>query len=47
MEEIFQLVVEELTRVGKTHLPGGYVLTGGSMAIPGQLIWLENLSSAC
>ncbi|EAC3381954.1 cell division protein FtsA [Listeria monocytogenes] len=37
MEEIFQLVVEELTRVGKTHLPGGYVLTGGSMAIPGAI----------
>ncbi|MBC1473490.1 cell division protein FtsA [Listeria grandensis] len=37
MEEIFTLTMEELARVGKNHLPGGYVLTGGSMAIPGAI----------
>ncbi|MBC1371605.1 cell division protein FtsA [Listeria booriae] len=37
MEEIFMLTMEELNRVGKSHLPGGYVLTGGSMAIPGAI----------
>ncbi|MBC1499535.1 cell division protein FtsA [Listeria weihenstephanensis] len=37
MEEIFMLTIEELSRVGKGHLQGGYVLTGGSMAIPGTI----------
>lgn len=37
MEEIYTLTVEELTRVGKGHLPGGYVLTGGTMSIPGAI----------
>lgn len=37
MEEIYTLALEELARVGKAHLPGGYVLTGGTMAIPGAI----------
>ncbi|WP_099222340.1 cell division protein FtsA [Listeria costaricensis] len=37
MEEIFNLVMNDLNRVGITHLPGGFVLTGGTMAIPGAV----------
>ncbi|KGL41118.1 cell division protein FtsA [Listeria newyorkensis] len=37
MEEIYTLALEELARVGKAHLPGGYVLTGGVMSIPGAI----------
>ncbi|WP_163654356.1 cell division protein FtsA [Listeria sp. PSOL-1] len=37
MEEIFQLVMQELEQANIRHLPGGFVLTGGAMAIPGAV----------
>ncbi|MCF6410476.1 cell division protein FtsA [Pseudalkalibacillus salsuginis] len=37
MEEIFGLVMEELHRNGYNELPGGFVLTGGVVAMPGVL----------
>ncbi len=37
MEEIFGLVTEELHRNGYNELPGGFVLTGGVVAMPGVL----------
>jgi cell division protein FtsA len=37
MEEIFGLIVEELNRNGYQDLPGGFVLTGGVVAMPGVL----------
>ncbi len=37
MEEIFGLIVEELNRNGYQELPGGFVLTGGVVAMPGVL----------
>ncbi|WP_221564104.1 cell division protein FtsA [Alkalihalobacillus sp. TS-13] len=37
MEEIFGLVMEELHRNGYSELPGGFVLTGGVVAMPGVL----------
>src|SRR5690606_36508367 len=35
MEEIFELVQDELKRMGITDLPGGFVLTGGSANMSG------------
>lgn len=37
MEEIFQLVINDLASVGKSNLPGGYVITGGGVAVPGSI----------
>ncbi|WP_408010898.1 cell division protein FtsA [Pseudalkalibacillus sp. A8] len=37
MEEIFGLIMEELHRNGYNELPGGFVLTGGVVAMPGIL----------
>ncbi|WP_335870528.1 cell division protein FtsA [Bacillus sp. 2205SS5-2] len=37
LEEIFELVIHELKRMGVNDLPGGIVLTGGSANIPGIL----------
>ena len=37
MEEIFQLVQQEVRKLGYRDLPGGYVLTGGVVNIPGVL----------
>ena len=37
IEEIFELVQEELRRIGVRDLPGGYVLTGGVTNTPGIL----------
>lgn len=37
MEEIFQLVINDLVSVGKSNLPGGYVITGGGVAVPGSI----------
>ncbi|MBD8003941.1 cell division protein FtsA [Bacillus norwichensis] len=35
MEEIFELIQDELSGMGVTDLPGGFVLTGGSANMPG------------
>ncbi|MCO7126300.1 cell division protein FtsA [Sporolactobacillus shoreicorticis] len=35
MEEIFEIIREELQRIGVYDLPGGYVFTGGVTAMPG------------
>ncbi len=37
MSEIFELVVEQLNRQGFQDLPGGFVLTGGGVKMPGVL----------
>ncbi|MDQ0161644.1 cell division protein FtsA [Aeribacillus alveayuensis] len=37
IEEIFQLVKNELKKMGVRDLPGGFVLTGGTVNIPGIL----------
>ncbi|RKN86885.1 cell division protein FtsA [Paenibacillus ginsengarvi] len=37
VQEIFQLVRAEVQRMGYVDIPGGYVLTGGSMSMPGML----------
>ncbi|WML56863.1 cell division protein FtsA [Neobacillus sp. PS2-9] len=37
MEEIFELIVNELKRLGVTELPGGFVLTGGTAKMQGVL----------
>ncbi|WLD95072.1 cell division protein FtsA [Alkalihalobacillus sp. AL-G] len=37
MAEIFELILEELSRNGYHELPGGFVLTGGVVTMPGVL----------
>lgn len=37
LEEIFELVQHQLRKLGIRELPGGFVLTGGSVNIPGVL----------
>ncbi|PSL50767.1 cell division protein FtsA [Salsuginibacillus halophilus] len=37
MEEIFEMVAEEMVRLGYNDLPGGFVLTGGTVMMPGAL----------
>jgi cell division protein FtsA len=37
LEEIFELIQSEVGRLGFSHVPGGYVLTGGVMGMPGAL----------
>jgi cell division protein FtsA len=37
LEEIFHLVENEIHRLGVRELPGGYVLTGGVVSMPGVL----------
>lgn len=37
MEEMFILVEDELFKLGYSDLPGGYILTGGTVMIPGAL----------
>lgn len=37
VQEIFQLVQAEVRRLGYTELPGGYILTGGTVSMPGVL----------
>ncbi|MBH0229059.1 cell division protein FtsA [Halobacillus yeomjeoni] len=37
LEEIFVLVAQEIQRMGVRELPGGFVLTGGTMNMPGVL----------
>ncbi|MFD2612813.1 cell division protein FtsA [Paenibacillus gansuensis] len=37
VQEIFQLIREEVNRLGYADLAGGYVLTGGTVSMPGML----------
>lgn len=37
VEEIFEMVSKEIRRLGYYNLPGGYVLTGGTVSLPGVL----------
>jgi cell division protein FtsA len=37
VQEIFQLIRQEVIRLGFAELPGGYVLTGGTVSMPGML----------
>ncbi|WP_209125811.1 cell division protein FtsA [Alkalihalobacillus sp. BA299] len=37
MDEIFELIEREVQRLGYGDLPGGYVLTGGAVMVPGVL----------
>lgn len=37
VQEIFQLIREEVHRLGFAELPGGYVLSGGTVSMPGIL----------
>ncbi|TVY09591.1 cell division protein FtsA [Paenibacillus cremeus] len=37
VQEIFHLILLEVQRLGFTELPGGYVLTGGTVSMPGML----------
>jgi cell division protein FtsA len=37
VEEMFELIYREITRLGYRDFPGGYVLTGGSVMTPGVL----------
>lgn len=37
VEEIFELIYREMTRLGYRDFPSGYVLTGGTVMIPGVL----------
>lgn len=43
LEEIFELVHEEIYRMGYSDLPGGYIFTGGSVMIPGTLDLAEDV----
>jgi cell division protein FtsA len=37
VQEIFHLIRHEVARLGYSDLPGGYVLTGGTVSMPGML----------
>ena len=37
MTEIFELIQDELNRLGFSDVPGGFVLTGGVVKMPGVL----------
>jgi cell division protein FtsA len=37
VQEIFHLISQEVQRLGFTDVPGGYVLTGGAVSMPGML----------
>src|SRR5699024_9311632 len=43
MEEIFAFAEREIRRMGYQDLPGGYVLTGGTMKMPGTLELAQDL----
>ncbi|MCF3942515.1 cell division protein FtsA [Oceanobacillus alkalisoli] len=43
IEEIFEFADREIRRMGFHELPGGFVLTGGTMAMPGVLELAQNL----
>lgn len=35
VQEIFQMISQEVKRLGYNELPGGYILTGGTVSMPG------------
>ncbi|MUG45000.1 cell division protein FtsA [Paenibacillus woosongensis] len=37
VQEIFQMIRQEVKRLGYNELPGGYILTGGTVSMPGLL----------
>lgn len=43
LEEIFAFAEREIYRMGYQELPGGHVLTGGTLAIPGSLDLAQSL----
>jgi len=43
LEEIFVLAENEIRKMGYQSLPGGYVLTGGTMKMPGALELAEDI----
>lgn len=43
MEEIFELLFKELVRLGFRDFPGGFVLTGGTVMLPGVLELAKDL----
>ncbi|MEK4801773.1 MULTISPECIES: cell division protein FtsA [Oceanobacillus] len=43
MEEIYAFAEREIRKMGYQELPGGYVLTGGTMAMPGVLELAQDL----
>ncbi|WP_156290424.1 cell division protein FtsA [Oceanobacillus salinisoli] len=43
MEEIYAFAEREIRKMGYHELPGGYVLTGGTMAMPGVLDLAQDL----
>ncbi|MBU5595404.1 cell division protein FtsA [Amphibacillus sp. MSJ-3] len=43
MEEIYTYVAREIRRMGYSELPGGFVLTGGCMRMPGTLELAQDL----
>ncbi|GIP20472.1 MULTISPECIES: cell division protein FtsA [Paenibacillus] len=42
VQEIFHLIRQEVKRLGYTELPGGYILTGGTVSMPGLLQVAQN-----
>ncbi|MFU0790862.1 cell division protein FtsA [Virgibacillus proomii] len=46
MEEIYAFAEREIRRMGYHELPGGYVLTGGTTAMPGALELAQDLFQA-
>ncbi|WP_076556908.1 cell division protein FtsA [Salimicrobium flavidum] len=46
LEEMYVMVAKELQRLGVRDLPGGFVLTGGSMNMPGVLELAQDVFSA-
>ncbi|WP_240375184.1 cell division protein FtsA [Bacillus piscicola] len=51
MEEIFELAADQVYKLGFSDLPGGFVLTGGTVMIPGVLelardVWRQNVRMA-
>lgn len=47
VQEIFELIYQEVKRLGYNELPGGYILTGGTVSMPGLLkIAQEELASS-
>src|SRR5690625_1315117 len=43
MEEIYKYVAREIEKIGYSDLPGGFVLTGGCMRMPGTLELAQDL----
>jgi len=42
VQEIFQLIRQEVARLGVKELAGGYVLTGGTVSMPGVAVLAQN-----